>query len=82
MEQQQSPPNLEEVNAMLRSWRPQPTVLSTIVQACVAGWLLIGAAIPIFIASSSVVQFIVPKYDTIQQCADVLHSSTPCNITL
>lgn len=67
---------------MLRTWRPQPTVFSTILQACLAGWLLIGLSIPIFIASSSVTEFWINDYGAIEQCKSVLHqSSTPCNVT-
>ena len=72
----------EKVNAMLKTWRPQPTVLSTVIQSCVAGWLLIAVAIPIFLANSSVVQFTVHNYDTLDQCSNLLHNTIPCNITL
>jgi len=80
--EQQVDPQPEKVNVMLKCWRPQPTVVSTVVQSCIVGWVLIATAIPIFLASSSVVQITVPDYDMLQQCSSVLHTTTPCNITV
>jgi hypothetical protein len=67
---------------MLRQWRPNPTVVSTILQASIAGSLLLIAGIWILVVACSIPKATIAHYEKLAECASVLHESTPCSVEL